>query len=307
MFPRVLVVQMGYHKTLPTPKVTSQDWYYSRKLRTHLLGVYVANEDCLHCYFYDDTVAGAGPNEVISLLHSTLTKLTEQYGTFDQLIVWTDNAPSQFKECFFFFYLDHLVKNKYFLRIDLKFLVEGHSYSICDRRFGSIQQFFDTHEKVEVPQEWATLLKNSDLKNIKVHWITSEVIMDYKSFLKMHYVSRNVDTEGNKFEVKKIAWINYGYGEVADERGNLKLVRHDGAFVRFKVDAMEKPTSVSFSKKKQGVQLKPDMLSPVNLDKRLVPLKVKQDCEKLAQKYLSEAAKRFYAAMSCSDEDATDD
>lgn len=49
------------------------------------------------------------------------------------------------------------------------------------------------------------------------------------------------------------------------------------------------------------------MLSPVNLDKRPVPLKVKQDCEKLAQKYLSEAAKRFYAAMSCSDEDATDD
>ena len=24
-------------------------------------------------------------------------KLVEQYGTFDQLIVWTDNAPSQFK------------------------------------------------------------------------------------------------------------------------------------------------------------------------------------------------------------------
>ena len=166
MFPRVLVVQMDYHKTLPTPKVTSQDWYYSRKLRTHLFGVYVANEDSLHCYFYDDTVAGAGPNEVISLLHSTLMKLTEQYGTFDQLIVWTDSAPSQFKECFFFFYLDHLVKNKYFLRIDLKFLVEGHSYSICDRRFGCIQQSYDTQEKVEVPQEWATLLKNSDLKRL---------------------------------------------------------------------------------------------------------------------------------------------
>ena len=83
--------------------------------------------------------------------------------------------------------------------------------------------------------------------------------------------------------------------------------RHDGAFVRFKEDAMEKPTSVSFCKKKQGVQLKPDMLSPVHLDKRLVPLKVKQDCKKLAQKFLSKAAKRFYAAMSCSDEDATDD
>ena len=84
-----------------------------------------------------------------------------------------------------------------------------------------IQQFYDTQEKVEVPQ-WATLLKNSDLKNIRGHWVTSEVIMDYKSFLKMHYVSRNVDTEGNKFAVKKIAWINYGYGEVADGEGQLE-------------------------------------------------------------------------------------
>ena len=73
-------------------------------------------------------------------------------------------------------------------------MLEGHSYSTCDHRFVCIQQFYDTQEKVEVPQEWATLLKNSDLKNIKVHWITSEVIMDYKSFLKMQYVSRNVDS-----------------------------------------------------------------------------------------------------------------
>ena len=131
--------------------------------------------------------------------------------------------------------------------------------------------------------------------------------MDYKSLLKMQYVSRNVDTESNKFEVKKIVWINYGYGDVADEKGNLKLVRHEGAFILFKVDAMEKPTSVSFCKEKQSVQLKPNMLSPVSLDKRLVPLKVKQDCKELAQKYLSKAAKWFYTAMSCSDEDATDD
>ena len=123
----------------------------------------------------------------------------------------------------------------------------------------------------------------------------------------MQYVSRNVDTESNKFEVKKIVWINYGYGDVADEKGNLKLVRHEGAFILFKVDAMEKPTSVSFCKEKQSVQLKPNMLSPVSLDKRLVPLKVKQDCKELAQKYLSKAAKWFYTAMSCSDEDATDD
>ena len=38
----------------------------------------------------------------------------------------------------------------------------------------------------------------------------------------MQYVSRNVVTEGNKFEVKKIAWIKHGYGEVADGEGQLE-------------------------------------------------------------------------------------
>ena len=101
------------------------------------------------------------------------------------------------------------------------------------------------------------------------------------------------DMEGNKFEVKKVTWINYRYGEEADEKDNLEFVRHNGAFVRFKVDAMEKPTSVSFCKKKQGVQLTPDMLLPVTLDIRLLPLKVKPDYKKLPQKNLSEAPKGF--------------
>lgn len=43
-----------------------------------------------------------------------------------------------------------------------------------------------------------------------------------QKFLKMQYVSRNVDTEGNKFEVKKIAWITHGYGGVADGEGQLE-------------------------------------------------------------------------------------
>lgn len=101
------------------------------------------------------------------------------------------------------------------------------------------------------------------------------------------------DMEGNKFEVKKVTWINYRYGEEADEKDNLEFVRLDDAFVRFKVDAMEQLTSVSFCKKTQGVQLTLDMLLPVTLDKRLLLLKVKQDYKKLPQKKLSEAPKGF--------------
>jgi len=65
MFPKALVLQLDYHKTLPCPKVSAQDSHYSKKIRTSLLGIYCANEETIHCFFYDDSVGGAGPNEVI--------------------------------------------------------------------------------------------------------------------------------------------------------------------------------------------------------------------------------------------------
>lgn len=263
----------------------------------------MANEDCMHCFFYDDSIAGSGPNEVISLLNCLLEKLREKYGRFDQLVAYTDNSPSQFKQCFLFFYFHYLVQIGQFLRIDLKFLLEGHSYSICDRRFGCIQQFFNTQEKIEIPQQWATILKSSHLRNIEVHWVTLDMVMDYKSFLRKQYVSRSEDAEGCKFEVKKIAWINYGYGEITDNEGNLHLVQHDKAYVRFKLDTKEKPRIVSFCKMRQAVKLTPDLLLQLRHEQKPVNTEVKQNCEKLAHKYLSETAERFYASLSCVDED----
>ncbi len=299
MFPRVLVLQLDYHKTLPCPKISAQDSHFLRKLRTNLLGIYCANEQHIHCFFYDDTIGGAGPNEVISSLNHLLNKLEAKYGRFDQLTLWSDNAPGQFKECFLFFYLEYLVKKGQFLRVDLKFLLEGHSFSICDRRFGCIQSFFDTVERVEVPKEWASLLKNSHLQNVEVHWMTLDMIMDFKSWLKGEYIARNEDVDKQKFEVRRVAWFNFGYGEVVDHAGNLKLVHHPGtAFVRFTIDTKEKPTTVSFYKKRQIVELDPELLVPVRHEQKPVDLVLKEHCLKLSQKYLSRNAQAFYASLS---------
>ena len=312
MFPRVLVCQLDYHKCLLTPKISAQDSHYLRKLRTNLLGIYCANEDIIHCFFYDDSVGGAGPNEVISLLNYQLRHFQEKHGKYDQLIVWSDNAPGQFKECYLFFYLDYLVKTGQFLRVDLKFLLEGHSYSICDRRFGAIQQFFDKQERIEIPQQWAMKLKCSPLKNIEVHWVTVDMIMNYKSFLRMHYVPRSEDVNNEKLEVRKVSWINFGVGEIVDTEGKLTLEHHRGtAFVRFKMDPNERPRIVSFIKKKQMLELNPESLVPVRNKQKPINNLVKESCEKLARKYLSENAQGFYASLraasnddgSCSDDD----
>ena len=75
------------------------------------------------------------------------------------------------------------MKDGTFLRVDLKFLLEGHSFSIWNRRFGCIQQHFNTQEKIETPQEWAITLRNSHLQNVRSHWVDVDRMMNYYKIL----------------------------------------------------------------------------------------------------------------------------
>ena len=100
-------------------KVSSQDSFYLRNLRTNLFWIYAANEDIMNCFFHDESTSGSRPNEVLSLLNYVLETLIERYGTFHHLILWADNSPAQFK------HLDTLVRNGRFLQVDLKFRWKG--------------------------------------------------------------------------------------------------------------------------------------------------------------------------------------
>ena len=141
-----LTLQLDSDKSLKTPKVPAQDAYYSARVRTHLRGIYCANDGKIHCFFNDETSCTTGPKDVISLLDYLIQRLQNELGRHDHLIIWSDNAPGQFKECFLFFYLDYIVRLGQFLRADFKFLLEGHTYSVCDSRFGTIQMLFKKME-----------------------------------------------------------------------------------------------------------------------------------------------------------------
>ena len=133
--------------------------------------------------------------------------------------------------------------------------------------------------------------------------------MDYKTYLRMRYIARSEDIENSKFEVRKIAFINYGYGEIVDQEGNLQQREHsETPFIRFTMDTREKPTIVSFVKKKQGVnELNPEDLVPVRQQNRPIRDDVKEACIKPAEEYLSETAKRYYYSLTGTSLDTDDD
>ena len=92
------------------------------------------------------------------------------------------------------------------------------------------------------------LLQNSHLQNVEVYWMTVDMIKDYKSWLKGEYIARNVDLDKQKFEVKRVAWFNFGYREEEDHEGNLKLVHLPRiAFIRFTIETKEKSRLLHFT------------------------------------------------------------
>ena len=122
--------------------------------------------------------------------------------------------------------------------------------------------------------------------------------MNYKSYLNNKYIARSEDSNREKFEVREFAIINFGYGEIQDQEGYLRLTRHnETAFITFTMDTVEKSKIASFVKKKQCEELNPADLVSLRQDCRPVREHVQTNCIPLVQKYLSERASLFFRTV----------
>ena len=102
------------------------------------------------------------------------------------------------------------------------------------------RRYLKKREIIAIPRQWATVLEEHNLSNVKVCWVTLAMIEDFKSFLRLRYVSWNEDLEK----------LNFGYGEV-DDNEELQLVHHpESVFVGFHINPKEVPRQISFVKKK---------------------------------------------------------
>ena len=145
---------------------------------------------------------------------------------------------------------------------------------------GTIQTLFKKREIIAIPRQWSTVLEEHNLSKVEVCWVTLAMIKDLKSFLRLRYVSRNEDIE-------------------------LQLVYHpESVFVRFQINPKEVPRKISFARKKQVIDLslRPELPPTLREERKPVREDVKRSCVRLAQKYLSLNAVRFYQSLVSTDE-----
>ncbi len=300
------VFHFDFQQNLPTPKLTVGQQFYLRLLWTYLFGVYSASTQITTAFMWHELLAKRGPNDVISCLsHFIFHTLLGRSGA-KWSIWWADNCPGQNKNNYIMWFFQDLIRRKVYTRIDVKFLVAGHTYGSTDRTFGMIERHTSKVETVYVPQQWYRHVRESAVgakTRVEVVEMKQGSFRNYRQHLRKLYTERNKDEDKQPLDFLNIVWFNFGRGEkVVNEK--LVLIDHPKVvWVRRTYNVHEVPRLVSYYKKRgvlDGVDTRPLPL----YTQYPIPIKKPKadDLKKLVIAYVPLTYRSFYAELPVIDD-----
>lgn len=209
-----------------------------------------------------------------------------------RLILWSDNCSAQNKNWLFFFFVGWLIYTGRCFMIDLKFLLKGHSFMRPDGVFGRINATAKGHD-IELPHEWCDIIDDSGSHAIQ---IVPEDFIEMLPMLRGIFTIRKNDENGEKINtITTYAWYRF----LKNDEGEVVMM------LRSEINETIPWVTLNIQKKRGIVEHdietldKPyctyaddDSLIP---QKREIQLEKEWDLYDLAQEFLSDAAKQFYA------------
>ena len=88
-----------------------------------------------------------------SVLFSQLYLQHKNWAYWSEVQYMVGRQLQNINHCVIWFIQD-LIRRKIYTRVDLKFLVAGHTYGSTDRCFGVIEKYLDKIENVYIPEDW---------------------------------------------------------------------------------------------------------------------------------------------------------
>ena len=188
--PGVRAIAIDLQQTLPYPKLNANKAYYLRKLWMYNFCVYDCESNISHMFLWDETQGGRGADEIGSCVLQWLEEVYDE--PFHTLRIFADNCGGQNKNVFIVLMLLQQVHKLRLKRVELIFMVSGHSFLPCDRSFGVIEKTFGKYGTIETPDHYADLMiKAMTNKRIQVHRLTREHFKNIKE-LSGHITRRTV-------------------------------------------------------------------------------------------------------------------
>ncbi|VEN41695.1 unnamed protein product [Callosobruchus maculatus] len=179
------VVMIDLQKCLPTPELTNSQSFYCLKLWTYNLVIHDSTIQKAYCMMWDESIAGRGENEVASCVLKW-AKICDIPETVQDLIIWSDNCPSQNRNFHMVMCYLYLLKMKPSLKtISHKFLTKGHTHleadvdhALIERERKRIPQL-----KIITPWDWQQVVRLCSKKkgSFDVTGMETEDFLSFKS------------------------------------------------------------------------------------------------------------------------------
>ena len=186
---KVQTIIMDYCQNLNLPHLGQDqpgDAYYFSPLSIYCFGICDAVTSHLSAFVYDESEGGKGGNNVASLLLQYVREnfVDSNLGPMMELNVIMDNCAGQNKNRMVIRMASYMLELRYFRRINLIFLVKGHTKNMCDRMFNSMKQRYH-HRNIYTLEDTYKILNLDD--KVTVFPTTSTNFYDWDSFFDTVY------------------------------------------------------------------------------------------------------------------------
>jgi hypothetical protein len=230
--PHVEVLSFDYQQNFPLPKVPSGDAFYCRQLWLYNFCIHSAKNKEARCYLLDETTGCKKPNETVSFLDHYINNVLDK--GVKELIIFSDNCCAQNKNYTLVQYLFLLVKSGRLQNVTHYFPVPGHSFLPCDRCFGVIEKKLKLIERVFVPNEYHTHIRNASKKFHTVN-VTQDMIFDFASSFSMLFKKKVLDEKKEKFLVTKYKVFEYDINHSDEVWVSKTMSLRDSPVTKFKI------------------------------------------------------------------------
>ena len=202
------MITFDLQQNLPTPNLNHNDIFYLRQLWTYNFGIHDCVTEQGYMFMWHEAMAKRGASEISPCLNTFNRFRT---GT-RSLVSYSDSCGGQNKNLTILGMLSDLHLANVYQSIDHIYLERGHTYLENDRDFGIIEKRKQSAE-VYIPSQWYQVVREASLKNpFQVVEMQQEDFLDFKGAVAQRYALQNKDRNGNRFLLREIHRLNFGWG-----------------------------------------------------------------------------------------------
>lgn len=269
-----LVICMDLQQTFVIPKTAQGSHYYLPKVNVYNFCIYELQSNKPFFYVWEEFNGRKGSSEIYSciykwlnenVLHKDGKKVNGQERP-RKLRLIADNCGGQAKNNNLSLALLRLVHQGVFDRIELFFLVPGHTYMDCDRKFGHISKSLKNIQTIGSPDRLVMYIRRAQTPHLNVVKIRRDEIVNVSVLTTKKNEDRValIRRSGNAFQQASVIVLRKKFPNGYILKENVTDLDEAGKFINLQTpEDLEEGKQLDFSK----IELKPKYPTEIKLKK----------------------------------------